>query len=51
MNEKEAIIRTLIKLWNSGLNQEDIKIELHNYGLSKEEIEYIMIGVEIGVRL
>ena len=51
MNEKEAIILTLIQLWSSGLKEEDIKTELHNYGLSKEEIEYIMIGVEIGMRL
>lgn len=51
MNEKEAIIGTLIKLWSNGLKKEDIKMELHNYGLSKEEIEYIIIGVEIGMRL
>ena len=51
MNEKEAIIKTLIKLWNSGLKEEDIKTELHNYGLSKEEIEYVIIGVEIDMRL
>ena len=51
MNEKEAVIQTLLKLWNSGLKEEDIKTELHNYGLSKEKIEYIIIGVEIGMRL
>ena len=51
MNEKEAIILTLLKLWNSRNEEEDFKTELHNCGLSKEEIEYVIIGIEIGMRL
>ena len=44
-------IKELIGLWNSGLATKDIKLYLLEKGYKEIEIDNIIIGIEIGIRL